>query len=50
LVIIIFVVAASMVNSKIGLSFKAIREDPLASETLGLSATKGISSIKKYIW
>jgi branched-chain amino acid transport system permease protein len=40
LVIIIFAIAALMVNSKIGLSFKAIREDQLATETLGLSATK----------
>ena len=40
LVIIIFVIATLMVQSKIGLSFKAIREDQLATETLGLSATK----------
>ncbi len=40
LVIIIFTVAFLMVRSKIGLSFKAIREDQLATETLGLSATK----------
>jgi branched-chain amino acid transport system permease protein len=40
LVVIIFAIAAWMVNSKIGLSFKAIREDQLATETLGLSATK----------
>ncbi len=40
LVIIIFSVAFLMVRSKIGLSFKAIREDQLATETLGLSATK----------
>jgi len=38
--IIIFTIAAFMVHSKIGLSFKAIREDQLATETLGLSATK----------
>lgn len=38
--VIIFVVAVLMVNSRIGLSFKAIREDQLATETLGLSATK----------
>ena len=38
--IIIFAAAALMVNSRIGLSFKAIREDQLATETLGLSATK----------
>lgn len=40
LVIISFTIAFLMVNSKIGLSFKAIREDQLATETLGLSATK----------
>jgi len=40
LVIVIFAIALLMVNSKIGLSFKAIREDQLATETLGLSATK----------
>jgi branched-chain amino acid transport system permease protein len=40
LVILIFAIAAVMVSSKIGLSFKAIREDQLATETLGLSATK----------
>jgi branched-chain amino acid transport system permease protein len=40
LVIIIFAIAALMVSSRIGLSFKAIREDQLATETLGLSATK----------
>jgi len=38
--IIIFTIASIMVHSKIGLSFKAIREDQLATETLGLSATK----------
>jgi len=35
-----YTIAALMVNSRIGLSFKAIREDQLATETLGLSATK----------
>jgi branched-chain amino acid transport system permease protein len=40
LVIIIYAIAALMVHSRIGLSFKAIREDQLATETLGLSATK----------
>ena len=40
LAIIIYTIAALMVNSRIGLSFKAIREDQLATETLGLSATK----------
>jgi len=40
LAIIIYTTAALMVNSRIGLSFKAIREDQLATETLGLSATK----------
>jgi branched-chain amino acid transport system permease protein len=40
LVIVIFAIASLMVHSKIGLSFKAIREDQLATETLGLSATK----------
>lgn len=40
LVVIIFTIAALMVHSRIGLSFKAIREDQLATETLGLSATK----------
>ena len=40
LVIISYTIAALMVNSRIGLSFKAIREDQLATETLGLSATK----------
>lgn len=40
LVIIIFTATSLMVHSKIGLSFKAIREDQLATETLGLSATK----------
>ena len=40
LAIIIFVTAFLMVSSRIGLSFKAIREDQLATETLGLSATK----------
>lgn len=40
LVIIVFTAAFLMVHSKIGLSFKAIREDQLATETLGLSATK----------
>ncbi|UCH21910.1 MAG: branched-chain amino acid ABC transporter permease [Deltaproteobacteria bacterium] len=39
-VIIIFAIASLMVHSRIGLSFKAIREDQLATETLGLSATK----------
>jgi len=38
--VIIFCVALLMVNSRIGLSFKAIREDQLATETLGLSPTK----------
>ncbi len=38
--IAIYTIAALMVNSRIGLSFKAIREDQLATETLGLSATK----------
>jgi branched-chain amino acid transport system permease protein len=40
LAIISYTIAALMVNSRIGLSFKAIREDQLATETLGLSATK----------
>jgi branched-chain amino acid transport system permease protein len=40
MVIIIYAIASFMVHSKIGLSFKAIREDQLATETLGLSATK----------
>ncbi|MDJ0816906.1 MAG: branched-chain amino acid ABC transporter permease [Desulfobacterales bacterium] len=40
LVVITFAVASLMVNSRIGLSFKAIREDQLATETLGLSPTK----------
>ncbi|MBW2122627.1 MAG: branched-chain amino acid ABC transporter permease, partial [Deltaproteobacteria bacterium] len=40
LVIIIYGAASLMVHSRIGLSFKAIREDQLATETLGLSATK----------
>ncbi len=40
MVTVIYTVAAIMVSSKIGLSFKAIREDQLATETLGLSATK----------
>lgn len=38
--IVIFILTAVMVNSRIGLSFKAIREDQLATETLGLNATK----------
>jgi branched-chain amino acid transport system permease protein len=37
-VIILFMYA--MVKSRIGLAFKAIREDELATESLGLSATK----------
>lgn len=40
MVIVIYALAAMMVNSRVGLSFKAIREDQLATETLGLSATK----------
>jgi branched-chain amino acid transport system permease protein len=40
LVIVIFVIASVLVRSRIGLSFKAIREDELATETLGLSTTK----------
>ncbi|MGD2270132.1 MAG: branched-chain amino acid ABC transporter permease [Desulfobacterales bacterium] len=40
MVIVIFAIALLMVQSRIGLSFKAIREDQLATETLGLSATK----------
>ncbi len=38
--IVIFGFAFLMVNSRIGLSFKALREDQLATETLGLSTTK----------
>ncbi len=37
---VIFAVMAALVRSKIGLAFKAIREDQLATESLGLNATK----------
>jgi branched-chain amino acid transport system permease protein len=40
LVIISYAVSLFMVQSKIGLSFKAMREDQLATETLGLNTVK----------
>ncbi|MFQ5486093.1 MAG: branched-chain amino acid ABC transporter permease [Desulfobacterales bacterium] len=40
MVFVMYALSLAMVNSRIGLSFKAIREDQLATETLGLSATK----------
>jgi branched-chain amino acid transport system permease protein len=38
--VLIFAVMFALVNSKIGLAFKAIREYQLATESLGLNATK----------